>query len=139
MRQIRTMSLALGFFTLVALPVSGQDVAGIWVLSVDLGAGGGGVATFVLQQEGTAITGTYSGAYGTDVEVSGTAEDGQIRFAFQTGQVGLIRYDGTIDGETMTGTVIYGQSANGTFAGTLAPTGEALWGEELVSKIDALA
>ncbi len=139
MRQIRALSLALGFFALVALPVSGQDVAGIWVLSVNLGAGGSGAATFVLQQEGTTITGTYSGAYGTDVEVSGTAEDGQIRFAFQTGQVGLIRYDGTIDGETMTGTVIYGQSLNGTFAGTLAPTGEALWGEALVSKIDALA
>ncbi len=135
MRQVRTLSLALGFLALVALPVSGQDVAGIWVLSVNLGAGGSGVATFVLQQEGTTITGTYSGAYGTGVEVSGTAEDGQIRFAFQTGQVGLIRYDGTIDGETMTGTVIYGDQLDGTFEGSLASTTAALRGGALASSL----
>ena len=41
MRQIRTLSLALGFLALVALPVSGQDITGTWLLAVDLGPGGG--------------------------------------------------------------------------------------------------
>ena len=139
MPQVRTLLLALGFLALVVLPVSGQNVAGIWVLSVDLGAGGGGNATFVLAQDGTAITGTYSGAYGTDVAVRGTAENGRIMFTFQTNQLGEISYNGTFEGDSMTGTVVYGAVANGTFAGSLASTGEALWGEALVSRIDALA
>ena len=81
MRRVLTLSLALGFLAL-AVPVSGQDVTGTWVLSVDLGAAGGGDATFVLEQEGTAITGTYSGAGGDAVEVTGTVEDGVGKFMF---------------------------------------------------------
>ncbi len=118
MRRVRTLSFALGFLALVAVPVSGQDVTGTWVLSVDLGAGGAGDATFVFEQEGTAITGTYTGAFGTDVEVSGTVEDGEIMFTFQADQVGEITYNGTIEGDTMTGTVIYGDLAEGTFEGS---------------------
>ena len=118
MRRVRTLSFALGFLALVAVPVSGQDVTGTWVLSVDLGAGGAGDATFVFEQEGTAITGTYSGAFGTDVEVSGTVEDGEIMFTFQADQVGEISYNGTIEGDTMMGTVIYGDQADGTFEGS---------------------
>ncbi len=139
MRQIRTLSLALGFLALVALPVSGQDITGTWLLAVDLGPGGGGEATFVLEQDGTAISGTYSGAYGTDVEVSGTAEDGRIMFSFVTGPVGEITYDGALAGDTMRGTVTYGTLASGTFEGNMAATAEPLWGDALVSKIDALA
>ncbi len=67
MRRIRTLSFALGVLALVAVPVSTQDMTGTWVLSVDLGAAGGGDATFVLEQNGTAITGTYSGALGDGV------------------------------------------------------------------------
>ena len=118
MRRVRTLSFALGFLALVAVPVSGQDVTGTWVLSVDLGAGGAGDATFVFEQEGTAITGTYSGAFGTGVEVSGTVEDGEIMFTFQADQVGEITYNGTIEGDSMTGTVIYGDLADGTFEGS---------------------
>ncbi len=110
--------LAIIALALVAVPVSGQDVTGTWVLSVDLGAGGAGDATFVFEQEGTAITGTYSGAFGTGVEVSGTVEDGEIMFTFQADQVGEITYNGTIEGDTMTGTCIYGDQADGTFEGS---------------------
>jgi D-alanyl-D-alanine carboxypeptidase len=139
MRKIRILSLALVLQALVALPVSAQDVGGIWVLSVDLGAGGGGEATVVLQQEGPVITGTYSGAYGNGVEVTGTAQDGRIMFTFVTDQVGLITYDGALDGDTMAGAVTYGTAANGTFEGSSPKTTEALLGEDLVSRIDALA
>ena len=38
MRQVLTLSLALGLLAFVAVPASGQDVTGTWVLSVDLGA-----------------------------------------------------------------------------------------------------
>ena len=117
MRRIRTLSFALGFLALVAVPVSGQDVTGTWVLSVDLGPAGGGDATFVLEQEGTTITGTYSGAVGEGLAVSGTVEDGMVRFSFDS-EAGQITYEGTIEGTTMTGTCIYGQLGDGTFEGS---------------------
>jgi len=127
--------LAIIALAIVAVPVSGQDVTGTWALFVDLGAGASGEGLFVFEQEGTVITGTYSGAYGTGVEVSGTAEDGQIMFSFRTGQVGLISYDGAIEGDTMTGTVVYGgsaygASASGTFGGSLA---EPISAEEIAT------
>ena len=118
MRQVRTLSLALCLLALVAHPVSGQDVTGTWVLSVDLGAAGSGDATFVLEQEGTAITGTYSGAVGEGLEVTGTAEDGMVKLIFQSDLAGEIGYEGTIEGTTMEGTCTYGQVGEGTFQGS---------------------
>ena len=117
MRQLLTLSLALGFLAL-AVPVAGQDVAGTWVLSVDLGAAGGGDATFVLMQDGTAITGTYSGAVGDGVEVTGTAENGVVKFMFVSDLAGEVTYEGTIEGTTMKGTCIYGDLGEGTFEGS---------------------
>ena len=118
MRQVRTLSLALGFLALVALPVSGQDVAGIWVLSVNLGAGGSGVATFVLEQEGTNITGTYSGAMGSRIAVTGTVEDGTVKLFFPSDE-GVVAYEGSIEGITMSGTCVYGELGEGSFRGRI--------------------
>ena len=78
LRAFRNLSWALGLVALLAAPVSAQDISGTWVLSVDLGPGGGGDATFVLEQEGTAVTGTYTGALGEGIELAGTSEDGEI-------------------------------------------------------------
>ncbi len=118
MRQVRTLTLALGFLALVALPASGQSVTGTWILSVDLGAAGGGDATFVLEQEGTTISGTYNGAVGDGLEVTGTVEDGMVNFTFQSDLAGEITYRGTIEGTTMEGTCVYGDLGEGTFAGS---------------------
>jgi len=118
MRQVRTLFLALGFLALIALPVSGQDVTGTWILSVDLGAAGGGDATFVLVQEGTEITGTYAGATGEGIEVKGTVEDGVIKFSFLSDLAGEVSYEGTMEGTTMKGTCLYGDLGEGTFEGS---------------------
>jgi len=117
MRQVRTLTLALGFLALVALPAAGQSVTGTWVLSVDLGAAGGGDVTFVLEQEGTTITGSYSGAVGDGLEVTGTVENGMVKFTFQSDLAGEITYEGTLEGTTMEGTVTYGDLGEGTFEG----------------------
>ena len=90
---------------------------GTWVLSVDLGGLGGGDATFVFEQEGTAITGTYTGTFGDGVEVAGTLEDGEITFSFDT-EAGEIIYTGTVEGTNMSGTCYYGLAGDGTFEGT---------------------
>ncbi len=117
MRKVLTLSLALGFLALVAVPAAGQDVAGTWVLSVDLGAAGGGDATFVLMLDGTDITGTYTGAVGDGLEVTGTVEDGVVKFTFISDLAGEIIYEGTIEGTTMKGTCLYGDLGEGTFEG----------------------
>ena len=118
MRKIRTLTFALGFLALVVVPVSGQDVTGTWVLSVDLGAGQGGDVVFVLVQEGAEITGTYSGQTGDGVEVTGKVEDGVITFSFLSDLAGEVSYEGTIEEGTFKGTCIYGDLGEGTFEGS---------------------
>jgi hypothetical protein len=106
MSRVRTLSFALGFLALIAVPVFGQDITGTWVLSVDLGPTGGGDATFVFEQEGTALSGTYGGSLGDGIGLSGTVEDGKVT------------YQGTVEGTTMEGICIYGQLGDGTFEGS---------------------
>ncbi len=117
LQTFRTLYLALGLVALLAAPVSAQDITGTWILSVDLGPGGGGDATFVLEQEGTAVTGTYTGALGDNIELSGTLEDGEITLTFES-QAGEIIFYGTVDGDTMEGDCIYGQLGDGVFEGS---------------------
>ncbi len=117
LQTFRTLYLALGLVALLAAPVSAQDITGTWILSVDLGPGGGGDATFVLEQEGTAVTGTYTGAWGDNIELSGTLEDGEITLTFES-QAGEIIFYGTVDGDTMEGDCIYGQLGDGVFEGS---------------------
>ena len=117
MRKVLSLSFALGFLALAAVPVSGQDVTGTWVLEVELGANPGGVATFVLVQEGTVITGTYSGGVGDGLEVTGTVEDGRITLVFLSDLAGEVTYEGTIEGTTMKGECFYGDLGSGTFEG----------------------
>lgn len=118
MRQVLTLSLALGLLAFVAVPASGQDVTGTWILSVELGAAGGGDATFVLVQEGTEITGTYSGATGDGIEVTGTVEDGKITLVFLSDLAGEVTYEGTIEEGTFKGECFYGDLGGGTFEGS---------------------
>ena len=117
LQAFRTLYLALGLAALLAAPVSAQDITGTWILSVDLGPGVGGDATFVLEQEGTAVTGTYTGALGDNIELSGTLEDGEITLTFES-QAGEIIFYGTVDGDTMEGDCIYGQLGDGVFEGS---------------------
>ncbi len=96
--------------------IGSPEGTGTWVLSVDLGASGGGDATFVFDQQGSAITGTYRGQWGSGIEVRGTVVDGMVKFSFQADR-GMVAYEGTIVGNTMEGRCVYGSLAPGTFAG----------------------
>jgi D-alanyl-D-alanine carboxypeptidase len=138
MRPLRAVCLSVGLLAMVGQPTSAQDVTGTWQLAVDLGAGGGGEATFVLVQHGAEISGTYDGAYGTGVPVEGTVEDARVRFSFVAARIGEVAYEGAIDGEAMAGTVTYGTLANGTFQGKIAATVAPIWGDALIAKVDSL-
>lgn len=117
MRAIRITAL-IGLLLFAGAALAAHHVNGTWILSVDLGGGQGGDATFVLQEgEDGVLTGTYSGAVGT-AEVTGKVNGNEVEFSFTSDQAGKVSYKGTVDGDTMEGTCTYGDLGSGTFKGT---------------------
>ncbi|MBM4183189.1 MAG: hypothetical protein FJ207_03075 [Gemmatimonadetes bacterium] len=111
----------LGFSVALALtawsaPAAAQAVAGTWLLDVTLDAGSGR-ASFVLQTQGNAITGTYSGVLG-DQDVTGTIEGSNVTFGFESPDAGKVTFEGVIDGDKMEGTCEYGALGTGSFSGS---------------------
>ncbi len=97
-------------------PLAAQDIAGHWIVNVDLDAGSGEVS-FVFEVEDGKITGTYAGAFG-EAELTGTIEGNVVNFTFDAGDAGTATYSGVVDGDTMTGECEYGAAGAGTFEGT---------------------
>jgi len=98
-------------------PVNAQQVKvnGTWNLSVQTSLGNG-TPTFVFKHETeTSFTGTYSGQLGS-ATVKGTVNGKEVQFEF-TIENSLIEYKGTVEGNTMKGTVKLGTQAEGTFSG----------------------
>lgn len=110
---VAVLSIALTAGT--AAEAAAQDVAGTWVLSVQLDAGSGD-ATFVFEVDGNQIAGSYTGALG-EREVSGTIDGSTVKFGFDDDQVGEVTFEGTIDGASMSGRCNYGLLGEGTFSG----------------------
>jgi hypothetical protein len=77
---------------------------------------GNGSPTFVLKHvNDTTITGNYTGALG-EAEVKGTVNGNKVRLEF-TIQDNIIEYSGTVDGDSMKGTVKLGAMGEGSFTG----------------------
>jgi hypothetical protein len=101
-----------------AADVKPANVAGVWEFAVDTTAGSGN-PEFTFQQDGGKITGTYNGAFGR-ASLEGTVTGKDIKFTFKVdadGKKELVEYVGTVDGETMKGSVTIGTLGNGTFTG----------------------
>ena len=107
--------LSIAFLLLAALFVlQAADVSGTWSAAVVLDAGSG-TATFVFQQQGTAISGTYSGVLG-EAKVTGTVMGDKVEWSFDGGQAGKVTFQGTLDAAgKIKGTAEYGQLGKGTF------------------------
>lgn len=117
MRTIRQSLVAASVVLLLLASASAaQDMSGTWVLAVDLGATGGGDATFVLEQDGLVLTGTYSGALG-EHPLTGAIDGETVTLEFEVDQVGRVTYTGTVSDRTYSGTCEYGQLGSGTFSG----------------------
>ena len=97
-------------------PLAAQDIAGHWIVNVDLDAGSGEVS-FVFEVEDGKITGTYAGAFG-EAELTGTIEGNVVNFTFDAVDAGTATYSGVVDGDTMIGECEYGAAGAGTFEGT---------------------
>ena len=117
MTSIRRALFTAGATLLIVVSgATAQDMSGTWVLSVDLGATGAGEATFVLEQNGDEITGTYTGALG-EQDVTGTIDGSAVVLTFDS-EAGKITYTGTVDGDGFEGTCEYGQLGSGSFEGS---------------------
>jgi hypothetical protein len=90
------------------------DISGTWTADVVLDVGSG-TATFVFEQHGETLAGSYTGTLG-QAKVTGTVKGDQVEFSFASGQAGEISYRGTLEGESrMKGSTVYGQLGKGTF------------------------
>ena len=100
----------------ILAPLAAQDIAGNWIMSVDLDAGSGEVS-FVFEVEDGKITGTYAGAFG-EADLTGTIEGSVVIFTFALEDGTEVTYSGTVDGDTMIGECDYGVGGAGTFEGS---------------------
>ncbi len=102
------------------LLAAGYDISGTWEFNVETSAGSGS-PSFVFNQTGEKLTGTYNGLFGK-ADLTGTVKGDQIDFQFKfsyDGQSGVAHYTGTISsGTEMKGKLVYGDIGDGTWSGT---------------------
>ncbi|MGE0865565.1 MAG: hypothetical protein AB7P34_16835, partial [Vicinamibacterales bacterium] len=106
---------------LVSSQVSAQatTVSGDWAFSVTPDPGGGTPA-ITFKQDGEKLTGTYAGQLG-NAELTGTVKGNAIHFTFTLdvqGQQAPVTYDGTVEKNTMKGTMDIAGMVTGTFTAT---------------------
>ena len=109
--------LAVVVFSSLTLAAQ-SNVTGKWVLDVQTDAGTG-TPTITLKQDGEKLTGHYSGQLG-EAELTGTIKGNAITFGFQgdlQGTAAKVTYTGTVEKDTMKGTVDLAGMATGTFTG----------------------
>lgn len=99
------------------------NVTGAWALEVATDQGTG-TPTFTFKQDGEKLTGQYRGQFG-EAPVTGTLKGADITFAVDVtieGQTGRITYTGTVEKDTMKGSVAFAGLAQGTFKGVRQPS-----------------
>ena len=120
MRRLLVRLLGLGFVSLISIPLlrAQTDVSGTWDLTVETQQGTA-TPSVTLVQSGEKLSGNYHGRMG-DSKVEGTVRGSDIQFTvtlrFQD-QAHMISYSGTVAGDTMKGTVQFGDRGSGTWSG----------------------
>jgi hypothetical protein len=118
MRVVVTCVLVpvLMMVALTAGRAQAPSVSGAWAFTVDTGQGSG-TPTIVFKQDGEKLTGQYEGQLGTS-ELEGTIKGSAIEFSFTInvqGQQAPVTYEGTVDRDSMKGTMNIGGMLNGSF------------------------
>lgn len=94
-------------------------VAGKWNITLQLESITGH-PVITLKQDGEKITGTYEGRYGPS-ELTGTVKEKEIEFSVAFVAEGTRTegaFGGTVDGDTMGGTVEFDGAGDGTWSAT---------------------
>ena len=122
---MRNYARALVAFTLVVglavtIAAQGVNITGTWVLTVETG-GGSGQPTVTFKQDGEKLTGHYSSQTLGEADFTGTVKGNAVQFTFNANAQGTeidVAYAGTVDGDSMKGTVnMAGGQLSGTFTG----------------------
>ena len=123
MRSMFRAALVLAFIAgaVAVAPVFAQaaDITGEWAFNVTTDQGGG-QPTLIFKQDGEKLTGSYKGQLGA-ADLTGTVKGTAVHFTFTLdvqGQQAPVTYDGTVDKDSMKGTMNIAGMVNGTFTGT---------------------
>ena len=103
----------------VTLTAQGVNVTGEWAFNVTTDQGGG-TPTITFKQDGEKLTGKYVGQLGSS-DLTGTVKGNEIAFNFTIdaqGQQAPVNYKGTVEKNTMKGTLDIAGMVNGTFTAT---------------------
>jgi hypothetical protein len=106
----------------VATIAYAAGVGGNWALTIE-SPQGTRESTLVLTESGEALSGTMKTQRG-DMPVSGTLKGNAIAFGYKVSMQGTeldIQYSGTVEGDSMSGTVSYGGMGEGKFTGKKQP------------------
>jgi len=101
---------------------SRTDVSGTWAFQVEF-SGGTGTPTMTFKQDGEKLTGHYSGQLG-EAPLAGTVKGNAIEFSIDVdiqGTAAHIVYSGTVDKDSMKGTVKLADFGEGTFTAKKKP------------------
>lgn len=104
-----------------ALLAEPAKVAGTWNVTLELETVKGH-PVLTLKQDGGKVTGTYEGRYGPSA-LEGTVKEKVIQFAVTMVAEGMQTtglFEGTVDGDTMGGTVEFEGAGEGTWSATRA-------------------
>ena len=105
------LGLCIGLLTLLGTALRAADapanVAGTWTFSVS-GEAGKATQTIILQQDGAKITGTFKGPRQSGT-IAGSVDGNNIRFHVKARRD--LDYTGTVDGDTMKGTLSSGNKS----------------------------
>ena len=122
MRMVTAIGGILALVAALALPATAQgvNVTGKWVFDVQT-SGGSGQPTVTFKQEGEKLTGHYSSQTLGEADFTGTVKGTAIQFTFNAeaqGQQIDVAYTGSVDGNSMKGTVnMAGGQLTGSFTG----------------------
>src|SRR5712671_1176811 len=122
MITVRQMIAASVAGVAISFAAMAADVSGNWNLSVETPQGTR-TPTMTLAQKGEVLTGTYHSQRG-DQPMTGSIKGNAIKLSYTVGggdRSMTINYDGTLEGDTITGKVVMGQMGEGKFTAKKAP------------------
>ena len=119
--RISTALILVGAFLASAPRLAAQtvNVTGEWAFNVTTDQGGG-TPTITFKQDGEKLTGKYVGQLGSS-DLTGSVKGSAITFNFTVdvqGQQAPVTYKGTVEKDTMKGTLDIAGMVNGTFTAT---------------------
>jgi len=117
---IRTaVILTIALLTSAHLGAQAANVTGDWAFEVTTDQGGGS-PTITFKQDGEQLTGKYNGQLGA-ADLTGSVKGNAITFTFTVdvqGQQAPVTYKGTVEKNTMKGSLDIAGMVNGTFTAT---------------------